>query len=116
MSLDGKTGAVRSSPTVADVDQDGRQEVLVSIAWNVAILSADGTRQQYPTPTSYSVFASPAVGDTDGNGRIEVWIGGSSYGSDDRGYLWRFESDIPGYGKLEWPMFHRDAQHSGSYR
>jgi hypothetical protein len=109
----GDNAPIRSSPTVADLDSDGRPEVLFSMAWDVFLYNANGSVQNYPTKTQYTMWGSPAVGDTDGDGKIAVWVGGSNYSNDLYGYLWRFESDFAGFGSLDWPMFHRDAQHSG---
>jgi len=106
---------IHSSPTVADVDNDGVLEVLFSMIWDVQVYNANGTFQER-LATGWSVFASPAIGDTDGDGKIEVWIGSSNYSGDPAyGYLWRFESNTTGIGKMPWPMFHRDEQHTGRY-
>ena len=122
-----KNSFIRSSPTVADVDNDGELEILFSMLWDVIVVRANGT-QEYNLHTDFTVVGSPAVGDTDGDGYVEVWIGGSSKVSDaevwiggskesdaEHGYLWRFTSDVSGVGEAPWPMYHRDAQNSGYY-
>ncbi len=102
-----------SSPTIADIDADGQVEVLVSMLWDVHVYNTDGSAQDL-LQTYWSVWGSPAVGDADGDGYLEVWIGGSNVWEDPAyGYLWRFESDTQGIGALPWPMFHRDAQNVG---
>lgn len=102
-----------SSPTVADVDGDGRPEILFTMLWDVQIYSANGALKNR-LGTYWTVWGSPAVGDTDGDGYPEVWIGGSYYFDSSYGYLWRFESDVQGTrAEAPWPMFHRDLQHTG---
>jgi hypothetical protein len=106
--------AVRSSPVIADMDNDGNLEVLFSMIWDVQVYNANGTFQEM-FQTRYTIWASPAVGDTNGDGKMEVWIGGGDALETSQGYLWRFESTTSGIGAQPWPMFHRDAQHTGYY-
>jgi hypothetical protein len=108
----GRNSFIRSSPVVADIDNDSDLEIVFAMLWDVIVLGPDGTAE-YVLDTNYSVFASPAVGDTDGDGYVEVWIGGSDYYDSSNGYLWRFESDTAGLGAMPWPMFHRDAGGTG---
>ncbi|MBN1180381.1 MAG: VCBS repeat-containing protein [Anaerolineae bacterium] len=95
-----------SSPTVADVDGDGVQEVLFSMLWDVQVYSANGVLEQR-LGTRWTVWGSPAVGDTDGDGQPEIWIGGSHDGDASRGYLWRWELTAAAEIDTPWPMFHR---------
>lgn len=134
----GNSFSTHSSPVLADVDGDGHLEILFSHAWEVEILNHDGTyytdysnptvgnpanpscaRTSAPTTTQtlyakYSVFASPAVGDLDNNGQIEIVIGGA------------FDTNTPHRGGLHvwtgfankarpWAMFRRVSAHTGLY-
>lgn len=110
----GDDAPVRSSPTIADVDNDGVLEILFSMLWDVQIYNADGSFQEL-LQTTWTVWASPAIGDTDGNGKVEVWIGGGNHYDQSQGYLWRFENGSSGVGLRPWPLFHRDAQHTGYF-
>ncbi len=105
--------AIRSSPTVADVDNDGQMEVLFAFLWDVQVYSANGQFEKRFF-TYYTVEGSPAVADADNDGRVEIWIGGGNYYDQSQGYLWRFEADANGVGDMPWPMFHRDAAHTGA--
>ncbi|MBM4249206.1 MAG: hypothetical protein FJ149_07195 [Euryarchaeota archaeon] len=70
------TGPVRSSPALADLDGDGKMELLVgSDNRRVVCLNAeDGTPSwQYLVPKA--VFSSPAVADGDLDGKAEVFFG-----------------------------------------
>lgn len=114
-NANGDDTAVRSSPVVADVDNDGQLEILFSMIWDIQIYNANGSFQER-LPTLYTVWASPAVGDTDGNGKTDIWIGGGNvYDAQQAGYVWKFESTTSGLGEQPWPMFHRDAQQLGVY-
>jgi len=68
---------VYSSPTLYDMDGDGRLEVLVAAKdGRVYLLRHDGRYMPgWPISTGYSSISSPAVGDVDGDGRVEVVIG-----------------------------------------
>lgn len=134
----GQSMGTQSSPTLADIDGDGKLEVLFSHGWEVTILNHDGTyytdysspsfpgtpfnpacaRTVAPTTTKtyyakWTVNASPAVADLDGNGKVEVIIGGG-YDPDHptRGgiYAWTNHAN----GSRPWPMFHHDAAHTGT--
>ncbi len=126
-----------ASPTLADIDGDGKLEVLYSHGWEVTILNHDGTyytdysspsfpgtpfnpacaRTTAPTTTKtyytkYTLNASPAVADLDGNGKAEVVIAGGYDSNGQRGglYVWTNHAN----GARPWPMFHRDAAHMGT--
>lgn len=104
--------AIFSSPTIADVDADGQLEILFTMIWDVQVYNADGTFQQYLTG-AWTMWGSPAIGDTDGDNRLDVWIGGGNYENAASGYLWHFESSQSGQGRLPWPMFQQNPQHTG---
>ncbi len=131
--------AGRSSPTLADIDGDNHLEVLFAHAWEVSIVNHNGTYYTahgvFPNPdasvacsatadgtssdyyvANYSVFASPAVGDIDQDGDLEIVIG-SIYAFNDPGsggglHVWTGHP-MPSNDKIPWPMFHRDAQNTG---
>ena len=98
---------IASSPAIADVDGDGELEILFSMMEDVQVYNADGTLQELEQPDVppgwgrdgllkipqwlLPIAGSPAVGDADGDGNVEVWIGGPSADDPGGGHLWRFE-------------------------
>ena len=109
----GKNNYIDSSPVIADVDGDGKLEILFSMLWDVVVVGPTGV-QEDNLHTTWTVAASPAVGDTDNDGHVEVWIGGGKYEDQSWGYVWRFERSASGSWSSPWPMFHLDPQHTGT--
>jgi|GEM_PF-1326013 len=109
-------GPIRGSPVAADVDGDQYPEILVSALKSVYIYRSDGTLLDFPTSTTANVWAAPAVADTDGDGRVEIWVGGSLDTDQAHGYLWRFTALDKGFGSLSWPMFRQNPQNTGLFR
>ncbi|MBC7228162.1 MAG: VCBS repeat-containing protein [Thermoflexales bacterium] len=110
----GADGPIFSSPTIANVDSDESPEVLFSMLWDIQLYDASGNLQDRLN-TYWTIWGSPAVGDTDGNGLLEIWVGGGRYYNPEYGHLWRFELQTPVTQQMPWPMFHRDPRHTGYY-
>ncbi len=125
----GNHWVTHASPIVAEVGRasgDNGLKVLFTHAWEVGLLNADGSYYTdagscYDGETTtltywaeYSLFSSAAVGDIDGDGKVEVAIaGGYSQSRPNEGRLYVWE---PGraVGALPWPMFRHDAYHTGN--
>lgn len=106
------------SPTIADVDGDGRPEVVATSqvgsisAWDEAgntVIDNLHLPENIGSPPgngSYMFFNSPAVADTDGNGTNEIVAAGGLSGTNPRtGMVWIVST--PGRGQGPWPMFKR---------
>lgn len=100
---------VGQGPILADYDGDGAMEIVFTKGWVVNVVDGDGrqlTSTYFPgnvLPIFYaegSLRNSPAVGDVDGDGKLEVVAFNSHL------YVW----DWPQAGGLaEWPVYRRDA-------
>ncbi|MDX6697928.1 MAG: cell wall-associated protease [Solirubrobacteraceae bacterium] len=101
------------APVAADVDGDGRAEVLVGGSGNrLHAFREDGSEPAgWPRDTGGWLLASAAVGDVDGDGRAEVvavtrdgWL-----------FAWDTPAVAPGAGNKEWPAFRHDERNTGRY-
>ncbi len=111
--------SIDSSPAVADIDEDGKMEVIVGVgsAWhsgqNGSVISFDGATGAIEWRTNDSrdthniwtgslikdgwceaTFATPAIGDVDGDGHLDVVFGSWDF------FIWavdRFGQPLPGF-------------------
>jgi hypothetical protein len=104
--------ALRSSPTIADVDGDGQNEIVVgSVDGKVRRLSADGNvlstwTADVGTPGGTAIESSPTVADLDGDGRKEVIVtAGSLDEHNQHGGIIVFNSD----GSTRWKRKSEDV-------
>ncbi len=112
-----EAGSIYSSPAVGDIDGDGKPEIVVGLqrstaggrvyAWhyNGSLVS------EFPLNTSNPIDPSPALGDIDGDGDIELVVGSSAKGDV---YVWDLEGAY-NHSNMEWRMFRHDPLHTGLY-
>lgn len=86
---------IRGSPAVADIDADGYKEIVFGGMWNdhnLTVLSHTGSVEwsfQPGTGSEDRFWASPAIGDIDNDGDLEIVAGTCNY------KLYAFESGGP---------------------
>jgi len=95
---------VRASPTVADIDGDGKKEIFIGeCGFSVAGTVLPG----FPFKTKSHAFVSPIFGDMDNDGKNEMLLI-----ADRTAYL----IDTEGKPKdVEWQFFGQDSCHTGVY-
>ncbi len=98
------------NPAVADVDGDGKPEVLSGSggyylrAWN-----ANGEQPAgWPKFTGGWIISSPAVGDLDGDGTLEVAVANRD------GWLYVWNTGGKTDGRVDWASFHHDDRNTGN--
>ena len=123
ISIFGST--VTSIPVLGDINGDGETEVIIATNWGsffgqLHAFSSGGVElDDWPLITTGNLQSSPAIGDLDGDGDIELCIG-SLRAPDQDGfipgsvYIWDLEgqtTDTP----IEWGMFQANPEHTGVY-
>ncbi|MBK8905047.1 MAG: VCBS repeat-containing protein [Anaerolineaceae bacterium] len=105
-------------PVVADVDGDNNLEIVltsletdvVSVVQHNGSSSVDTSRK-----TNSIILNTPLVHDLDGDGSLETAIASSSGGQAAIYIFDETNSTSPDSHSLPWPMFQRDAAHTGLF-
>ncbi len=106
------SGTSECSPVVADLNGDGRNDVLMGDETGnlVAISGLDGTvLPGFPIQLAGEVRGAPAVGDIDGDGMTEIVVADW----DKNVYVWDYDFPFQPNGPAPWPQFHHDARRTG---
>jgi subtilisin family serine protease len=123
ISIFGST--VTSIPVLGDINGDDEIEVVVATNWGsffgqLHAFSSGGVELDgWPLITTGNLQSSPAIGDLDNDGDIELCIGSLRAPDEDAFipgavYIWDLEgqsADAP----IEWGMFQANPEHTGVY-
>ena len=101
-----------SSPSVADVSDAPGKEILVGTGLyylrNINVAGVEGTG--WPKFTGGWIFATPAIGDTDGDGKLDV----TALTREGNAFSWRTDQDACGTNDEWWTSRH-DEWNTGAY-
>ena len=102
------SGVVKSTPAIGDVDNDGLLEIVVAAydvsnddflyCWD----NAGDLKPGWPVQAQYCRLSSPALGDADGDGDLEIFIGGLRTSPDWVEILYAYHHD--GQPLENWPV------------
>jgi hypothetical protein len=102
-----------SSPAVADVSEADGQEVVVGTGlYYLRAFNADGDEAEgWPKFTGGWIFATPAIGDTDGDDRLEITV------TTREGWTFQWDTDRPACAGAneEWWTSRHDERNTGAY-
>jgi hypothetical protein len=101
-----------SGPVIADVDGDGRQDVVAGFAdFTIRAIAPDGREAAgFPIPAGAPVISPPAISDANGDGRLDLFVqclDGSVYARILRG--------LAGPRNPQWPMIGGGPALHGSF-
>ncbi len=99
------------NPTSADVSGDGYPEVVVGSAgyWIHAWDGCGREAEGFPKFLGGWIIASPALGDIDNDGMLEMVSATRS------GYMFAFDTNGPADGTITWPEWRHDSRNTGNY-
>ena len=119
------TDRVSSSPALCDIDGNGDTEIIIgtgtSLGYTGIIYAFNrfGEKADPRFPLSINgniIDSSPAVGDIDGDGDVEIIVGSCRYydGTGGQLHVWDLTGS-PGKNGFQWSGFQHDSCHTGYY-
>jgi hypothetical protein len=87
-----------ATPAIGDIDQDGLLEVVfgtdykTSGSYNLYVFNGDASLLTgFPVKTTQNMMSSPALGDINGDGWLEIIVGGGSYEGSVQNYVYAWD-------------------------
>lgn len=72
-SVTNQSDTIRSTPSIADIDKDGQNDVVTVVGDSVYVFKKDGTvLSGWPKQGTDTIMGSVAVGDVNGDGNLEI--------------------------------------------
>lgn len=106
------SGASESSPVVADINGDGRPDIIIGDE-NATLTAISGLTATvlpgFPIQLAGEVRGSAAVADIDRDGKTEIVLADW----DKNLYVWDYDFPFQPTGTAAWPQFHHDARRTG---
>ncbi|MFQ6113084.1 MAG: FG-GAP-like repeat-containing protein, partial [bacterium] len=102
---------VNSSPILADIDADGRPEILIGSKENklLAFHHTGKSAAGFPLSTGKAINSTPVVADLDNDGDIDIAV------ASDDGFLYAWDlSGTFNLANIPWGSYFHDAHHSNS--
>lgn len=110
-----ETARLDFSPICADYNGDGQIEILQPMNFNIAAISSQG-QQLANFGLAFPLTGSPAIGDPNRDGKLELFAAASKLPDTDfvDGWVYRWDFETAASAKRPWPMFRRDPMRNGA--